>query len=218
MEKSDLTAKDGPPEGAGGPAHHPPGEYLVDFATGALDEAEAVVVACHLGLCARCAGAIAALETVGGFLLDEIEADLMNASDPDATLGARRQAAAATRIDDDVRADRSNEGLPAPLRGRLGKALDDLDWSRDIAGVRSAPIPELSGDCEAVMIRIAAGRKVPRHGHDSAQLAIILSGGLTSGTERFASGDVMYADETVVHGHQADADQDCLCFRVRQIV
>ncbi len=217
MENSDLTAKDEPPEGAGGPAHHPPGEYLVDFTTGALDEAEAVVVECHLGLCARCAGAIAALETVGGFLLDKIEGGAVNAGDLDAVLGARRETAATTRTADDPRADHLNASLPAPLRGRLGKALDDLDWSRDIGGVRSAPIPGFGGCCEATMIRIAAGRKVPSHGHDSAQLAIVLRGGLTSGKERFATGDVIYADETVIHGHQSDADQDCFCFRARQI-
>lgn len=218
MENSDYTARDGPPAGAGGPVHHPPGEYLIDFTTGALDEAEAVVVECHLGLCARCAGAIAALETVGGFLLDEIEGGAVNAGDLDAVLGARHEVAATTRNADDPRADHLNAGLPAPLRGRLGKALDDLDWSRDIAGVRSAAIPELSSCREAAMVRIAAGRVVPSHGHDGAQLAIVLCGALASGGERFATGDVMYADETVVHGHRADAGQDCLCFRVKKLV
>lgn len=217
MKSSDLTGTDGPPEGAREPGHHPPGEYLVDFTTGALDDAEAVVVECHLGLCARCAGAIAALETVGGILLDEIEGGAVNAGDLDAVLGARHEVAATTRTADDPRADHLNAGLPAPLRGRLGTALDDLDWSRDIAGVRSAPIPGFGGCCEATMVRIAAGRKVPSHGHDGAQLAIVLCGALASGKERFATGDVMYADETVVHGHQADTGQDCLCFRVRQI-
>lgn len=217
MEYSESTATNGPPKRAGGPGHHPPGEYLVDFATGTLDEAEAVVVECHSGNCARCARAIAALETVGGLLLDEIEADPADAGDLDAMLGARREADAAIRTADDARAGHSIAGLPAFLRERVGTASDDLDWSREIAGVRSAPIRELSGDCEAAMIRVAAGRKVPSHGHDSAQLVIVLAGALASDDERFAAGDVMYADETVVHGHQADADRDCLCFRVRRI-
>src|SRR5271166_4076517 len=50
--------------------HHPSDETLAGFASGALDVGRAVVVATHVALCPRCAGAMRAFEHVGGALLE----------------------------------------------------------------------------------------------------------------------------------------------------
>ncbi len=53
-------------------AYHITEETLLSYAAGMLAEAPAVAVAAHLPGCARCRSAVAALEIVGGTLLDEI--------------------------------------------------------------------------------------------------------------------------------------------------
>jgi putative transcriptional regulator len=58
------------PRPAAAPTYHPGGERLVDYASGALPEPLALLVATHLALCPRCRRATAELEAVGGALLE----------------------------------------------------------------------------------------------------------------------------------------------------
>lgn len=53
-------------------AYHITEETLLSYAAGMLAEAPSGVVAAHLPGCTRCRSAVAALEIVGGALLDEI--------------------------------------------------------------------------------------------------------------------------------------------------
>src|SRR4051812_13582724 len=55
------------------PTHHPAGEMLIDYATGALSAAEALVIDVHLEFCADCRQAAKTAHGAGGALLDAIE-------------------------------------------------------------------------------------------------------------------------------------------------
>ena len=46
------------------PSHHLPDELLLGYAAGALEEAEALLVASHASLCPRCARRVDELEHV----------------------------------------------------------------------------------------------------------------------------------------------------------
>ena len=54
-----------------GPQHHMPEAWLVDYAAGTLDEANALLVACHAALCPTCRETLRLLDATGGALLEE---------------------------------------------------------------------------------------------------------------------------------------------------
>ncbi|HTU59010.1 MAG TPA: hypothetical protein VMF89_11265, partial [Polyangiales bacterium] len=51
------------------PRFHLPDELLIGYAHGALEEAEALLVAVHASLCPSCAGKVENFERMGGALL-----------------------------------------------------------------------------------------------------------------------------------------------------
>ena len=52
------------------PTHHVPEHGLVEYVAGAATDGAALAFACHLSLCASCAAEVAALESVGGTILE----------------------------------------------------------------------------------------------------------------------------------------------------
>ncbi|WP_332308091.1 zf-HC2 domain-containing protein, partial [Elstera litoralis] len=54
------------------PHFHPPESLLIDYAAGTLPEAISLLVATHLTYCPTCRKEMAALEAVGGAMLDSL--------------------------------------------------------------------------------------------------------------------------------------------------
>jgi putative transcriptional regulator len=52
--------------------HHPDDDLLLAYASGASDEATALVIATHLAFCAQCRGQVDLMETIGGGLLENL--------------------------------------------------------------------------------------------------------------------------------------------------
>ena len=52
-------------------SHHPEPALLLDYATGTLADPFALIVATHMALCPACRREVAALEAVGGALLEQ---------------------------------------------------------------------------------------------------------------------------------------------------
>ena len=54
-------------------SHHPPEDLLADYATGALDEAEQLVVGVHVADCPRCRRFVRAIERLAGASIEAAE-------------------------------------------------------------------------------------------------------------------------------------------------
>ena len=197
--------------------HHLDGATLLRYAAGDLDEAFSVVVASHLSMCAECRHALRVAEEVGGQLLDETEtADL--------------SAGAFDRLMDRVEANghqppKPREGVsareaisvkdgdvPVPLRRLVGNSLDEIAWktispgvSRHVIELPSSPISSL------YMLRIAAGKAVPEHGHGGSEITLVLSGAYRDELGRFGPGDIADLDEHVEHQPKVEAGEPCIC-------
>jgi putative transcriptional regulator len=76
--------------------HHPKDTTLADFAAGTLNEGASLVIATHLMMCEECRGFVAALEEVGGQMLDKVEPVAM--SEGASSLTAARLVAARDEI------------------------------------------------------------------------------------------------------------------------
>ena len=187
--------------------HHPTEALLVDYAAGSLPEAFALVVATHVSMCDDCRARLAALEALGGGLIEGIDAVPLAENSFEATLaritGAPEPAPRAP-------AARPRGILPAPLRDYVGGDLDAVRWRPVGMGVRQAILPT-ARDARVRLLHIPAGCAVPDHGHRGMELTLVLQGAFRAEDGRFGLGDLEVASESVEHTPVAEPGQDCIC-------
>ena len=197
------------------PTHHLTDELLLDYAAGNLDVMTGMLVATHLALCPTCRGAVADFDRCGGSLLEALPASGL----ADGALDRALSSIEGVSMDQDdapYLADeaRRNDLLPRPLRDVVGDNVEALEWRRRFPGVQEVYIAASSDGPTASLLRIQAGRAVPRHSHQGDEYTMVLSGGFTDHLGSFRRGDVAITDDTVQHRPVADLDGDCLCLAV----
>jgi putative transcriptional regulator len=190
------------------PTHHVTQELLVDYASGALAEAAAILVASHLVFCPVCRGELAEAEALGGALLGQAEPVAMAPQALDRVL---------------ARLDRPEPpepapiaglpGLPRPLARHIGRPLESLAWRSLIPGLQMFPLQVAGGD-KICLLRIKPGRGMPRHTHGGNEMTLVLGGSYSDRLGEFQRGDVAILDDTVDHRPVAGRHGDCICLAV----
>jgi putative transcriptional regulator len=185
--------------------HHLSDAILMAYAVGNLPEAFALVAATHVSLCDDCRARLGAFEALGGAIVDASDAVAMAGDSLEACF-ARIEASPTP-----TRARRGYGGVfPAPLQHYVGGDLDAVKWRSLGLGVRQSVIA--TGDGATVrLLRIPAGQAVPDHGHKGTELTLVLQGAFRDASDRFARGDVEFADAAVEHTPVAEAGPDCIC-------
>ena len=194
------------------PHNHPGEATLLAYAAGGLGEGLSLVVASHLAFCPECRAAIAEGEAVGGTLLEDLAPAALD-------LGARERVlalidkAAPAAVPAPPRRPVADPLVPAPLASYLGCNLAAIDWHRLAPGVRQFELlpHDLMHGGNLRMLRIAPGKKLPRHGHTGTELTLVLCGAYSDELGRFARGDVAETDDDIVHEPLSDRDEDCIC-------
>ncbi len=82
---------------------------------------------------------------------------------------------------------------------------------------RGAKYTRISEDREgfsARLLRISAGKPMPRHGHSGMEMTLVLNGGYWGEAGSYQRGDIAEHDECVEHRPVADSDKDCICLVV----
>jgi putative transcriptional regulator len=190
-------------------SHHPDDETLARFAAGWLAPGPAVVIAAHASICRACAQAVAQLEGVGGALLesqspvamdaDALERTFARIAAPPATSVHRRRPDAAALPD----------GIPMPA------AVAECDvgpWRWVAPGAHIARVRPLADpSANLVMLRVTAGRRLPRHTHTGPELTLVLYGSFSDERGRYAVGDLDAAEAEVHHQPVVDPDGTCIC-------
>ncbi len=196
------------------PTHHPEETLLLDYAAGALGEAESLVVATHLALCPGCRHEVATFESVGGAMLAEIEP---------VPLGRDSLAAVMARLDEAPPAGPHRRPaptapgiaglpLPEPLRSYLGEA--EPSWRRVITGLAEHQILAGPEGHRAVLLRIEPETAMPVHTHRDREHTLVLAGGFTDAFGHFLRGDFCSADPSVTHQPVADPGEPCICLAI----
>lgn len=192
-------------------AHHIDPELLMDYAAGSLSEPVGLVVATHVALCAECQDHVRAFEAIGGSLIEQVVPVSVSETLLEATLA---------RLDEPARpASRPRAPdivLPAPLQAYVGGAVDQLRWRRvspSLAEVKLAVGPR---GFKTSLMRVRAGRRMPRHTHGGNEMVLVLAGGFSDDTGHYRRGDVAVADTNLTHRPIADEGEDCLCLAVVQ--
>jgi putative transcriptional regulator len=181
--------------------HHPSDETLAAFASGSLDEARSVVVAAHIGLCARCRATIGALEQIGGTLIEQAAPAALRAEALDAAL-ARIDSGAPSAWAPSATADYPSVLAPYAV-GPWRWIGPGLHW-------RGAEVP--SRDATRVfMLKSAPGSSLPHHGHSGVEWTCVLEGAFRHELGHYGPGDFDDADDSVDHTPFVEPGATCVC-------
>lgn len=196
--------------------HHPDDALLMALAAGHLAGGPAVVTGAHVEACPRCRTRLRDFDTLGGAMLESIEPAALA---PDAlarslaVIDAPRQppapgSATAPGTFSALRASLPvGATWPRGLRGCTATRWRWLGPGRRWSRVTLASDPAAN----VFLLRIAAGKSLPIHGHDGGELTQVLYGAFHDGRERFEAGDFDEADGNVHHQPVVAADGQCVC-------
>ena len=179
---------------------------LMSLAAGTLTPALSVVAASHVAWCPACRQGLAAAEALGAALLADLapvpigrEPPPMPQAEPDAVRPPLSHAALPSE-------------LPAPLAQLVGRPLDAVRWRPLGIGIWHHRISLHGPDMgELHLIRTSAGRDLPEHGHNGAELTLVLRGAYQDETGQFRVGDAADLDESIEHRPVADPEAGCIC-------
>jgi putative transcriptional regulator len=195
--------------------HHPAEDLLIDYATGALGEAEGLVVATHLALCPDCRATVAAYEAMGGAMLDGIAPEPVGGDLLDRVMARLDETPPTPIRRAAVRLAAAGHApvIPQPLRDYVGGDLGEVTWKPVMRGLDEHRIA-CTGGAKVRLMRIRAGVSMPQHTHKGREMTLVLAGGFTDDTGHFLRGDLSLTDGTVDHVPTADDDGDCVCLAV----
>jgi putative transcriptional regulator len=179
---------------------------VMSLAAGTLAPALAVVAASHVAVCPLCRHGLAAAEAIGAALLDNLTPVPMLREPPTPrTEPANEQTPA--------RAIALPDELPPPLARLVGRPLDAVRWRLLGIGIWHHRIVLHGGadSGELHLIRASRGRGLPAHGHNGAELTLVLRGAYRDQTGQFRVGDTADLDESIEHEPVADPDLGCIC-------
>ena len=187
-------------------------EWLLSYAAGALNEAQALVVATHADCHPDLTDKVMQAEDIGGGLLDTLAPSALDDDALDRVMAA---------LDADPRAEtppapaaptgRASD-LPAPLAQYLGKDLVDLDWRTMGPGMQQVKLWSGPKGEKLWLLKAKGGTAIPAHDHRGSELTLVLRGSYYVGDQHFTPGLVEYAD-TDIDNHRPviDEGEDCIC-------
>jgi putative transcriptional regulator len=188
-----------------------PDEWIVSYASGALSEAHALVVASHCHYHAELQDKIVEAEDIGGALMENSKPsqvsnhlfdDLMNKID---------------QLPADFSQASNDNGLPAPLAEYLGKPLDQLKWSMMGPGLSQVRLWTGPNDERLWLLKAKGGAKVPTHDHNGLEMTLVLQGSYHVGSDCYNPGMIEIADDdTKNHMPIIDKGDDCICLVVTE--
>ena len=192
------------------PTHHPAAELLIDYASGAMFEAEALAIALHLDLCPDCRRAADVALATGGAFFEAIHPAHVRLALFQVTLqevdGQPRDAVPDTEIGS---APPYAQQWPARLRAHLARRRPRR-WRLMPEGFRALRIPTEGVEARLWVVKMPGGKGPPRHRHRADEWSLVLEGGFTDESGSYAPGDFCYMGTGDVHTMIADPE-GCIC-------
>jgi putative transcriptional regulator len=186
----------------------------MSFAAGSLPAAFAVVASGHIGHCTDCRAKVAKAQSLGGAVLENVEPVALSQGAANNLLERLEAEDRKTREDAPALVSESvnDDVIPPIVASLLGIPFSEISWKRAGRGISSYQI-DLGENAASklFLMKIAAGRVVPEHGHTGHEVTLILSGAYTDECGRFARWDVADLDPDVEHQPVVEDNEDCIC-------
>lgn len=206
--------------------HHLDEATLVSYTAGAMTQAMALVVACHISMCKECRERVAKAEAIGGLLLESLDAiDVHDESlakllaaidDTEESENLEKNlplndSVACVSLEKQV-VDSGKSDVPRPLQSHIGKHLESVQWKSILPGIQYYDLP-FKTDRGGVsrLLRIAPGKAMLEHTHDGNELTLVLQGSISDELGRFGVGDIADLDEEIDHQPIVDSTDHCIC-------
>jgi putative transcriptional regulator len=190
---------------------HPDASTLLSFSAGSLAEPLAAATAAHLSLCTACRADVRDLELLGAALLIPEPLSETTLAKP-VTVPERPSDGIASAWPKQRGSMRGRELLPDPIAERYGLTLETVPWKRLAPGVlhhRLSLSPGIEGDLR--ILKIAAGARMPEHGHGGAELTLVIDGAYADVSGEYRRGDMQDVSDDIEHRPIADAKEGCIC-------
>ena len=184
---------------------------LAAYSAGTLGEALSAVVACHLDWCGTCTSALHRFDAIGGELLQSADSAEMSAGAMAAVM-ARLDSPEVSLLPKQAHVISANKEIPRPLQRLVGGSLQALEWKMLAPGAKHIRLPlsdQTSGNLR--LLKVAAGQKLPEHGHGGSELTLVLCGAYSDITGTYRRGDISDLDTEIEHEPRATAEGDCIC-------
>lgn len=177
-------------------------EWLASYSAGGLSQAKRLLIACQTALKPELSSRLAAMDSVGGALLESAHGEAVSDSFLDRMMGKLDElpepAATPIRPTAQIDSREQKSWLPAPLADFLERSGNDLQWKKLGFGVERASLANDNGE-ELYLLKAKPGLKIPQHTHDGEEWALILQGGYHVGNTGYGRGDLHREDETCTH-------------------
>ncbi len=188
-------------------------EWIVSYASGALSEAHALVVATHCDFHDDLKKKIRDAEEIGAALMETVKPVEISPNSFDELLG--KIDAQSNDLESETSADCF--GLPPSLASYLGKPLNALKWKMMGPGLSQVRLWTGPNDERLWLLRAKGGAKVPAHDHNGLEMTLVLQGSYLVGNDRYTAGMLELADsDTKNHTPVIDPGEDCICLVVTE--
>lgn len=190
-----------------------PDEWLVSYASGALTEAQALVVACHVSYHDELKERVADAEAIGGALLEGVVPTRLSVGALDSAFKAIE--ALEGEEDAPAAAPVRDPRMPAPLADVLGKGFDELKWGFMGPGMKKLMLKTYGNGERLWLLRAKGGTEMPFHDHRGLEFTLVLTGGYKVGKAHYTAGMMEVAGpEMKNHQPIIDEGEDCICLAV----
>jgi len=187
--------------------HHPDDALLLACAAGTLGAGHRLLLEVHLEGCPHCQQRMQRLDALGGVLLDSLPPAELSPDALERTLAvidspASQQAGPVQGAKPD---------LPTVWpHAMAGCTVSAWHWMGPGMFWNRVTLPGVS-DANVFMLRIGAGRMLPRHTHSHSELTQVLYGAFDDGRSAFAAGDFDETDASVRHQPVVGSEGECIC-------
>ena len=190
--------------------HHPPTDFLTEYAAGVLPVAQSACVAAHLSYCQRCRQTVGKLEDIGGAHLEQLDPQPVGESVLERVMA---------RLDDPeplryATSETSETALPGLLDRLINGDYADLVWNRVTQSLSISYLKTGDPNHEFALYRIAEGGRIPEHTHGGSEMTLVLRGGFADESGEYHPGDCVVREGWDKHTPVALEGEECICLAV----
>lgn len=187
---------------------------LIDYASGALDEAHALLVAAHMALSPNARRIVREYESIAGGMLQECCAPVAMAD--------KAWQSVLDRLDDCVTEECKKakaacgcpdaEILPDCLHAYIDTQAKSLPWHRAKAGLQTITVETRCRQSVAELVRIKGGATLPKE--QTYEVTLVLEGAFRDGEQIYSRGDIIILNDEEPCAPRADKKEGCIALVV----
>lgn len=186
---------------------------LMEYASGCLDEAQALIVATHISLSAPARKIVADYESIGGAMLKDRCGSVPMKSDAlKCVMDKIEKLEKPQSCTEKLKKKCGDKDLPTCLAGHMEKN----SWKQEQTGLHSIHVKTTCCGYTARLVKMAPDFSMDVAVHpEKHTLAVILEGTVSGGNTVFQRGDLAILEKGNMYPLRADAQTGVICFVVK---